>query len=125
MVRALSDQESIRVFNKVVKLGFGKSQPSNVVWLDNLASTINESYLSKQFGRYGQLNHVVLDRKSLKALLYFETVEMAQRAVNETRNRAIIGRKVQIDFAGYECQVAFMKKLAKHDNFGEVYENYK
>ncbi|KAK4473701.1 hypothetical protein MN116_003046 [Schistosoma mekongi] len=125
VVRALKEQETIRVSGRPVKLGFGKSQPTNVVWLDNLSPTINEAFLSRQFGRYGQLSHVVLDRKSMRALLYFDNVEVAQHAVNETRNRALVGRKVQIDYAGYECQVAFMKKLAKHGSFGQVYENYK
>ncbi|CAH8827898.1 unnamed protein product [Trichobilharzia szidati] len=125
VVRALKDQETVRVNGKPVKLGFGKSQPTNVVWLDNLSPTINEAFLTRQFGRYGQLTHVVLDRKSMRALLYFDNVEVAQHAVNETRNRALVGRKVQIDYAGYECQVAFMRKLAKHDSFGQVYENYK
>ncbi|CAH8467472.1 unnamed protein product [Heterobilharzia americana] len=125
VVRALQEQETIRVNGKPVKLGFGKSQPTNVVWLDNLSPTINETFLTRQFGRYGQLTHVVLDRKLMRALLYFDNVEVAQHAVNETRNRALVGRKVQIDYAGYECQVAFMRKLAKHDNFGQVYENYK
>ncbi|CAH8447934.1 unnamed protein product [Schistosoma rodhaini] len=125
VVRALKEQETVRVNGKPVKLGFGKSQPTNVVWLDNLSPTINEAFLTRQFGRYGQLTHVVLDRKSMRALLYFDNVEVAQHAVNETRNRALVGRKVQIDYAGYECQVAFMKKLSKHDSFGQVYENYK
>ncbi|CAL8079417.1 unnamed protein product [Calicophoron daubneyi] len=125
VVRALSNQDAIRVGGKTVKLGFGKSQPTNVVWLDNLAPTVNEAFLTRQFRRYGHLTHVVLDKKALRALLYFDKVEMAQRALNETRNRALIGRKVQLDYAGYECQVAFMRRLAKHDGFGQVYDNYR
>lgn len=124
-MRALSKQETIRVGGKPVKLGFGKSQPTNVVWLDNLAPAVNESFLARQFGRYGHLTHVVLDRKSRRALLYFDTVEMAQRALNETRNRTLIGRKVQLDYAGYECQVAFVRRLAKYDGFSQVYDNYR
>ncbi|TGZ57083.1 hypothetical protein CRM22_010027 [Opisthorchis felineus] len=124
VVRALSDQDSIRVGNKVVKLGFGKSQPTNVVWLDNLPP-VTEAFLARQFGRYGHLTHVVLDRKSSRALLYFDTVEMAQRALNETRNRAIVGRRVQVDFAGYECQVAFMRRLGSQENLGQAYDDYR
>ncbi|OON18812.1 hypothetical protein X801_05327 [Opisthorchis viverrini] len=124
VVRALSDQDSIRVGNKVVKLGFGKSQPTNVVWLDNLPA-VTEAFLARQFGRYGHLTHVVLDRKSSRALLYFDTVEMAQRALNETRNRAIVGRRVQVDFAGYECQVAFMRRLGSQENLGQAYDDYR
>ncbi|KAF8569214.1 hypothetical protein P879_04041 [Paragonimus westermani] len=124
VVRALSNQDAIRVGDKPVKLGFGKSQPTNVVWLDNLP-TVTEAFLTRQFGRYGHLTHVVLDRKSSRALLYFDTVEMAQRALNETRNRAFLGRKVQLDYAGYECQVAFMRRLSKNDSFGQAYDDYR
>ncbi|VDL89586.1 unnamed protein product, partial [Schistocephalus solidus] len=124
VVRALCDQENVRISGKQVKLGFGKSQPSNVVWLDNLSVSMTEAFLVRQFGRYGRLNHVVLDRKLLRALLYFDTIEAAQRALNETRNRTFIGKKVQIDYATYECQVAFMRKMAKGGGLSSFYGNY-
>uniref|UniRef100_A0A0X3P7Y2 Msx2-interacting protein n=1 Tax=Schistocephalus solidus TaxID=70667 RepID=A0A0X3P7Y2_SCHSO len=125
VVRALCDQENVRISGKQVKLGFGKSQPSNVVWLDNLSVSMTEAFLVRQFGRYGRLNHVVLDRKLLRALLYFDTIEAAQRALNETRNRTFIGKKVQIDYATYECQVAFMRKMAKGGGLSSFYGNYR
>lgn len=125
VVRALNDQDNIRVNGKTVKLGFGKSQPTKVVWLDNLSPTVNETFLTRQFDRYGRLTQVLLDRKSERALLYFETVDMAQRALNETRNRLISGRKVQLDYAGHECQVYFIRRLAKHDNYGQLMESYR
>ncbi|KAL7060690.1 hypothetical protein AAHC03_09196 [Spirometra sp. Aus1] len=125
VVRALCDQENVRISGKQVKLGFGKSQPSNVVWLDNLSVSMTEAFLVRQFGRYGRLNHVVLDRKLLRALLYFDTIEAAQRALNETRNRTFIGKKVQIDYATYECQVAFMRKMAKGGGLNSFYGNYR
>ncbi|VDN10383.1 unnamed protein product, partial [Dibothriocephalus latus] len=125
VVRALCDQENVRISGKQVKLGFGKSQPSNVVWLDNLSLSTTETFLVRQFGRYGRLNHVVLDRKLLRALLYFDTIEAAQRALNETRNRTFIGKKVQIDYATYECQVAFMRKMAKGGGLSSFYGNYR
>ncbi|KAM7533279.1 hypothetical protein Aperf_G00000128021 [Anoplocephala perfoliata] len=117
VVRALSNQESIMVSGKPVKLGFGKSQPSTVVWLDNLSPSVTESFLSRQFGRYGRLKDIVLDMKLGRALLYFDAVEAAQRALNETRNRSLLGRKVQIDFASVECQFAFIDKSSSLNTF--------
>lgn len=117
VVRALSNQESIMVAGKPVKLGFGKSQPSTVVWLDNLSPSVTETFLSRQFGRYGRLKDIVLDMKLGRALLYFDAVEAAQRALNETRNRSLLGRKVQIDFASVECQFAFIDKSSSLNAF--------
>ncbi|EUB61012.1 Protein split ends [Echinococcus granulosus] len=123
VVRALSDQESITVSGKPVKLGFGKSQPSNVVWLDNLSPSVTETFLMRQFGRYGRLKDTMVDLKLGRALLYFDTVEAAQRALNETRNRSLLGRKVQIDYATLECQVAFMEKFGTVSNFYGKYRD--
>ncbi|KAL5108642.1 Msx2-interacting protein [Taenia crassiceps] len=123
VVRALSDQESITISGKSVKLGFGKSQPSNVVWLDNLSPNVTETFLMRQFGRYGRLKDTVVDSKLGRALLYFDTVEAAQRALNETRNRSLLGRKVQIDYATLECQVAFMEKFGTVNNFYGKYRD--
>lgn len=104
---------------KPVKLGFGKSQPANVVWLDNLAPTVNESLLQWQFNRYGRLKNVIVDTKLFRALLCYDTIEAAQKALNETRNRTILGRKVQIDYASQECQDAFVTALGSHNIYGK------
>lgn len=44
----------------VMKLGFGKSMPTTCVWLDGLATSITEQYLTRHFCRYG---HVVKVRQ--------------------------------------------------------------
>ncbi|VDL43960.1 unnamed protein product [Hymenolepis diminuta] len=126
VVRALSDQERVTVDGKSVKLGFGKSQPCSVVWLDNLSPNVTENFLSRQFGRYGRLKDIVLDMKLGRALLYFDAAEVAQRALNETRNRSLLGKKVQIDFASVECQVAFIEKSQPRESlFGKYGDRWR
>ncbi|VDN96181.1 unnamed protein product [Rodentolepis nana] len=126
VVRALSDQERVTVDGKPVKLGFGKSQPCSVVWLDNLSPNVTENFLSRQFGRYGRLKDIALDMKLGRALLYFDAAEAAQRALNETRNRSLLGKKVQIDFASVECQVAFIEKSQPRENlFGKYGDRWR
>jgi len=36
-----------------VQLGFGKSMPTNCVWLDGLSTNVTDQYLTRHFCRYG------------------------------------------------------------------------
>ncbi|KAL3316619.1 hypothetical protein Ciccas_004737, partial [Cichlidogyrus casuarinus] len=115
VVEALKEQESVRVSDKPVKLGFGKSQPTSVVWLDNLAPEITETHLSRHFSKYGRLNYVLVDERSFRSLLFFDSVDFAQRCVNDIRGRNFMNRRVQVDFASQYCQVYFLKNLLEAD----------
>ena len=79
-----------------IQLGFGKSMPTNCVWLDGIASSVTEKYLGKLFGRYGPVNYAIIDRSRGLALVYFDSVDYAQHAVNEMRGRLVAGKKLQV-----------------------------
>ena len=86
-------------FLKFVKqLGFGKSMPTNCVWLDNVDQTVQENFLSRQFGRYGQVTHGIIDRIKGKGLVYFTNAEQAQYALVEMRNRILNNKKIMVSF---------------------------
>lgn len=78
------------------QLGFGKSMPTNCVWLDNLSESVTEKFLCQQFGRYGEVSHAVIDRCKGRALIYFTSMDTAQYAVNEMRNRILKKKRVQV-----------------------------
>ena len=78
------------------QLGFGKSMPTNCVWLDCLPETITEKKLMEAFDRYGIVSHSVIDRIKLRALVYFENLEYAQHAVNEMRGRQLGSKKANV-----------------------------
>ncbi|XP_018082017.1 msx2-interacting protein isoform X2 [Xenopus laevis] len=89
------------------QLGFGKSMPTNCVWIDGLSSNITEQYLTRHFCRYGPVVKVVFDRFKGMALVLYNEIEYAQAAVKETKGRKIGGSDVKVDFANQESQLAF------------------
>ncbi|XP_041427710.1 msx2-interacting protein isoform X2 [Xenopus laevis] len=93
--------------NNRLKLGFGKSMPTNCVWIDGLSSNITEQYLTRHFCRYGPVVKVVFDRFKGMALVLYNEIEYAQAAVKETKGRKIGGNDVKVDFANQESQLAF------------------
>ncbi|XP_078095106.1 msx2-interacting protein isoform X10 [Mustelus asterias] len=94
-----------------ILLGFGKSMPTNCVWLDGLSSNITEQYLSRHFCRYGPVLKIVLDRQKGMALVLYDEIECAQTAVQETKGRKIGGNRIKVDFANRESQLAFYRSM--------------
>jgi RNA recognition motif-containing protein len=91
-------------------LGFGKSQPTNVLWLDDLPLNVTESSIRSFIIRQTNLpNDQVLDiyidnRNSHKSqtaqcLIYFTDTRNAQEAINLIRGKRIESKKIQVDFA--------------------------
>ena len=73
--------------------------PTNCVWIDGVAESVNEKYLCRHFSRHMQASHSVIDRDKSRALIYFDNMEVAQRALNEMRGRALAGKKIQVKVA--------------------------
>ena len=70
--------------------------PTNCVWVDGVVDNVDERFLARAFQRHGPISYVVIDRDKGRALLYFENMDLAQRAVNDMRARVIGGRKIQV-----------------------------
>ena len=70
--------------------------PTTCVWLDGIAESVNEKFLCRQFSRFGPVTHAVIDKVKGRAMVYFESMEFAQHAVNEMRGRALAGKKIQV-----------------------------
>nr|XP_022339400.1 msx2-interacting protein-like isoform X3 [Crassostrea virginica] len=114
VVKVLKEMEGEVWGSMKLKLGFGKSMPTNCVWLDNVDQTVQENFLSRQFGRYGQVTHGIIDRIKGKGLVYFTNAEQAQYALVEMRNRILNNKKIMIDFASRDCQVEFYEQMEKN-----------
>ena len=80
--------------------------PTNCVWLDGIASSVTEKYLGKLFGRYGPVNYAIIDRSRGLALVYFDSVDYAQHAVNEMRGRLVAGKKLQVPIIHQQAERA-------------------
>ncbi|XP_049817476.1 protein split ends isoform X3 [Aethina tumida] len=113
VVKAIRKMDGEHVGLNRVKLGFGKSMPTNCVWVDNVADIVSEKYLKMQFDQFGAISKVHVDREKGQALIFFEQVVSAQTAVNKMRGFALKSQRVQVDFASRECQQSFFEHLEK------------
>jgi RNA recognition motif-containing protein len=91
-------------------LGFGKSQPTNVLWLDELPLNVTESSIRNFIIRQTNLStEQVLDiyidnrnshkNQAAQCLIYFGDTRTAQDAINLIRGKKIESKKIQVDFA--------------------------
>ncbi|KAJ7306426.1 hypothetical protein JRQ81_009776 [Phrynocephalus forsythii] len=111
--KAIKKMDGEYLGNNRLKLGFGKSMPTNCVWLDGLSTNITDQYLTRHFCRYGPVVKVVFDRLKGMALVLYKEIEYAQAAVKETKGRKIGGNKIKVDFANRESQLAFYQSMEK------------
>uniref|UniRef100_G1PFE9 Msx2-interacting protein n=1 Tax=Myotis lucifugus TaxID=59463 RepID=G1PFE9_MYOLU len=111
--KAIKKMDGEYLGNNRLKLGFGKSMPTNCVWLDGLSANVSDQYLTRHFCRYGPVIKVVFDRLKGMALIIYNEIEYAQAAVKETKGRKIGGNKIKVDFANRESQLAFYHCMEK------------
>ena len=113
VVRAMRHLDGEQVGNTRVKLGFGKSMPTNCVWLHGVAETVAEKFLARHMSRFGHVSYAAIDRERCNGLVFYDQVSCAQAAVQELRGRALAGRKLQVDFASRECQAHFFELVER------------
>ncbi len=71
-----------------IKLGFGRSLPTNVLWLDGVSSQLKEKHLYEFFRRYCDaeaIKDILIDRNKGQALVYFAMVDDARICVDKIR----------------------------------------
>ncbi len=91
-------------------MGFGKGQPTNVLWLDDLPSNITESMLRLFLNRITNLSSdeildIYIDNRNseksqiVQCLIYFTDIIAAQNAMNLIRGKKFETKRIQVDFA--------------------------
>lgn len=113
VVQAMRSLDGEQVGNTRVKLGFGKSMPTNCVWLHGIAESMTDKFLARHMGRFGHVTYTAIDRERCNGLVFYDQVSSAQAAVQELRGRALVGRKLQVDFASRECQAHFFELVER------------
>lgn len=119
VVKAIRAMDGEHLGNNRIKLGFGKSMPTDCVWVDGIIDSVNEKYLTLQFDSFGPITQVIIDRDKGQGLIFYEQVLNAQAAVAKMRGVNMRGRKMQVDFASRECQEAFYEHLEKQGHPAE------
>lgn len=123
VVKAIRQMDGEHLGSNRVKLGFGKSMPTNCVWVDGVSDAVSESYLNTQFSRFGSVSQVAMNRERKKALVFFDQIQCAQAAVKEMRGVMLRNRKLQVDFASRECQDDFYDKKGATSPERPVFES--
>ncbi|CAF1446734.1 unnamed protein product, partial [Rotaria sordida] len=110
VVKAMKAFDSKLSRDHSIKLGFGKSQPTNVLWLDDLPLNVTESSIRTFISRNTNLltcdvvDIFIDNRNSHKSqtaqcLIYFTETRVAQEAINSIRGKRLDSKRIQIDFA--------------------------
>ncbi|XP_069096214.1 msx2-interacting protein isoform X2 [Pleurodeles waltl] len=68
--KAIKKMDGEFLGNNRLKLGFGKSMPTNCVWLDGLSSNVSEQYLTRHFCRYGPVVKVDFANRESQLAFY-------------------------------------------------------
>ncbi|CAG9824722.1 unnamed protein product, partial [Phaedon cochleariae] len=113
VVKAIRQMDGEHLGNNRIKLGFGKSMPYAIVWLDGIDDNVTEKYLKMQFETFGAVARVYIDREKAQGLVVFEQLVSAQASVGKMRGFTLKGSKMQVDFASRECTEAFFERLER------------
>ncbi|XP_019774416.1 msx2-interacting protein isoform X2 [Tursiops truncatus] len=68
--KAIKKMDGEYLGNNRLKLGFGKSMPTNCVWLDGLSSNVSDQYLTRHFCRYGPVVKVDFANRESQLAFY-------------------------------------------------------
>ncbi|CAB4065664.1 unnamed protein product [Lepeophtheirus salmonis] len=93
-----------------LKLGFGRSAPTKCVWLCNLAECVTEKLLLSEFGNFGEIQDILIDKTRKTVLVYNDQVVKAHRGLLEMHGKVLKGKPIQTDYASHECRTAFFEQ---------------
>ncbi|XP_074074454.1 msx2-interacting protein isoform X2 [Macrotis lagotis] len=76
--KAIKKMDGEYLGNNRLKLGFGKSMPTNCVWLDGLSTNITDQYLTRHFCRYGPVVKVDFANRESQLAFYHSMEKSGQ-----------------------------------------------
>ncbi|VVC36933.1 SPOC-like, C-terminal domain,Spen paralogue/orthologue C-terminal, metazoa,Spen paralogue [Cinara cedri] len=83
------------------KIGYGKSTPTQRIWIGGLGPWISLAQLEREFDRFGVIKKIEYLKGDLCAYIQFESIDAATAAVKEMRGVCLGGseHKLRTDFA--------------------------
>ncbi|XP_069499518.1 protein split ends-like [Ambystoma mexicanum] len=116
--RAIKGMDGELLRNTRLRLGFGRSKPTNCVWVDGLPGTLTETQLTAHFSAHGTVLKLSFDPEKGVALVFFKTIEQAEAALQEARGQTVAGQRIKVDFANSRSQAAFYRFAEPGPNDG-------
>jgi len=104
VIKAMRCMNGKCIGNNLIKLGFGKSKPTRVLWLDGISEQLKDNYLLEYFKSYcdNNVHQVLIDRIKGQALVYFGTIEDAKMCADKIRAKRFYDKRIMVDFASKE-----------------------
>lgn len=116
VVKAMRKYEAEASGPNKLKLGYGKSFSTCVIWINDVDGIFpDEKALLNQVKRFGTVKNVVYGEKKA-VLIFYESIDEARKAVDDLRLKLFSGSKTSVDFASRDYQTYFMAKLAKPED---------
>ncbi|CAG7837651.1 unnamed protein product, partial [Allacma fusca] len=83
------------------KIGYGKVNPTNRIWIGGLGPWTTMAQLEREFDRFGSIKKIDWVKNEPTCYITFETVDAAQAAVKDMRGYPLGGpdRRLRSDFA--------------------------
>ncbi|XP_066492993.1 msx2-interacting protein isoform X2 [Tiliqua scincoides] len=80
--KAIKKMDGEYLGNNRLKLGFGKSMPTNCVWLDGLSTNVTDQYLTRHFCRYGPVVKVDFANRESQ-LAFYQSMEKTGQDIRD------------------------------------------
>jgi len=101
------------------KIGYGKSTPTQKIWVGGLKPWTALSQLEREFDRFGVIKKIEYIKGDICAYIQFESIDAATAAVKEMRGVALGGpdHKLRTDFAdGGVCSSPSLTSSSKSNS---------
>jgi len=86
------------------KIGYGKSIPTQRIWVGGLGPWTTLAHLEQEFDRFGVITKIEYVKRDICAYIQFESIDAATAAVSEMRGVFLGGpEKLRTDFAKCVC----------------------
>ena len=111
----MSHEAKIRMSGKYIgryqcKIGYGKAQPTNCLWIGGLGPWIRGETLEREFDRFGVIHRIEWPQGKNFAYVLYDNVDAATAACQEMRGFPLGGpdRRLRVDFSDpNHLQMAF------------------
>lgn len=110
-IRAHQAMNGKSISNSVIKVGYGRTTPSNSIHLSRLPNKIEESYLKSNIEVFGIITCIIMDSYLNQAIIVFAYEDSAIVSYKELKEKEIFGCNLLVDYCSKESKEAFITRL--------------
>lgn len=118
VIRAQRSLHGKLIGKNEIRVGFGRTKATRMLWLDNVSEQVRESQLADYLRPFceSDIEQIVIDRNRFQALIYFAYASDARECVDKLRERKFHEKRVSVDFASKELIATRFNNLMNNNN---------